>query len=272
LRFLCLDCGHQEFWRCDCMDESKCGLCSDRRRKLIARLVDLGISNRLGSGYTYFLTLNGPGENDHKRWRQGRGGNDRPTCDCHHTWLGVSKGEWNKDESSCWNRLRLALSRLVDGSLTYIGAVEVQNRGVLHRHVVLNSSRVLLPEEVQVLALSAGYGCVLDLQVIRTASKAASYISKYVTKSAGARKELPWVADVVNKETGEVRKMRTTPTFRTWSAAHSWGYTLKGLREIARAQARTRARYLEELSELLGAGSLASEPAGCPQKVAADPP
>ena len=57
---------------------------------------------------------------------------------------------------------------------------------------------------------------------------------KYVTKSSGERKNVPWRADVVDQETGEVRRMDTIPTFRTWSASQSWGYTLKGLREIAR--------------------------------------
>jgi hypothetical protein len=225
--------------------------------------VDLGITDRLGRGYTYFLTLTAAGTNDHRRWRQGKGGAGRPECDCHDN--GMTLGQWNAQESKCWNRLRTALSRLVDGSLTYIGSVEVQERGALHRHVVLNVDRVLLPEEVQAYALAAGYGCVFDLQVINSGQKAAWYISKYVTKSAGARSEVPWVAEVLDQHTGELRTMKTTPTFRTWSAAQSWGFTLKGLREIARVQAQARARYLEELSQLLSedlAGSLAPESAG----------
>lgn len=258
LRSVCLNgCGHQTFWRCDCSDSSKCADCSERRRKLIARLVDMGATDRLGAGYTYFLTLTAPGTEAHRRWRQGKGGNDRPVCDCHDN--GLSLGDWNAQESACWNRLRLALSRLSQGSLTYIGSVEVQARGALHRHLVVNLDRPLLPEEVQALAMVAGYGCVFDLQPIRSAGKAAWYISKYVTKSAGDRKGVPWIADVVDQETGEVRRLHTRATFRTWSSAQSWGYTLKGLREIARAQAQARARYLLELREALAAdaGSLA---------------
>jgi hypothetical protein len=251
LRVVCSDCGHQDYWRCDCSSTAKCPDCAERRRKLVARLVDLGTTNRLGSGYTYFLTLNGPGENDHLRWRQGRGGSDRPVCDCHRVWETSSKGDWNKSESACWNRLRTSLSRLTEGSLTYIGAVETQKRGVLHRHIVLNADRPLLPAEVGSLALAAGYGCVHDLQVITSAQKAAWYISKYVTKSAGDRADVPWRAEVLDKQTGELRMMETLPTFRTWSAAQSWGYTLKGLREIARAQAQARALYLRELAALL---------------------
>lgn len=251
LRVVCGDCGHQDFWRCDCSSAEKCSDCAERRRKLIARIVDLGTTDRLGSGYTYFLTLNAPGEKDHRKWRQGRGGNDRPHCDCHRTFEGVTKGEWNAGESACWNRLRLALSRLSEGSLTYIGSVEVQSRGLLHRHVVLNVDRPLTPVEVGDLALAAGYGCVHDLQPIRSAQKAAWYISKYVTKSAGDRSKAYWRAPVADKQTGEIRVMETLPTFRTWSAAQSWGYTLKGLRDIARAQALARARHLKELEDFL---------------------
>ena len=241
-------CGFEQFWRCDCSSEDRCSLCSERKRKLLARIIDLGITDRLGAGYTYFLTVTSPGTSDHRRWRRG-GGPGRPACSCHDN--GMSLGEWNADQSASWNRLRLALSRLTEGSLTYIGSVEVQKRGALHRHVVLNVDRPLFPEEVQALALAAGFGCVFDLQVINSAQKAAWYISKYVTKSAGARSEVPWIADVLDRSTGELRAMKTAATFRSWSAAQSWGFTLKGLREIARAQASARAMYLRELTELL---------------------
>jgi hypothetical protein len=253
-------CRYQQFWRCDCSSAAKCPDCAERRRRLIARLVDLGTTDRLGSGFTYFLTLSAPGENDHRRWRQGKGGNDRPECDCHRVWEHQRKGDWNAGESGCWNRLRLALSRFSEGSLTYIGSVEVQDgkrrvdgkgRGMLHRHIVLNLDRPIQPGEVQALAMVAGYGCVHDLQVVSSASKAAWYISKYVTKSSGDRNNVWWQGDVADKETGEILRLETVPTFRTWSAAHSWGYTLKGLREIARLQATARARYLSELQQAL---------------------
>jgi hypothetical protein len=246
-------CGHESFWRCDCTSEDRCAPCSERKRRLLARIIDHGITDRLGAGYTYFLTLTAPGQNEHRRWVQGSVRGPRQACECHDT--GVTLGEWNGQESACWNRLRLALSRVAEGSLTYIGSVEVQGRGALHRHLVLNLDRPLFPGEVQALALAAGYGCVFDLQVITSAQKAAWYISKYVTKSAGARSEVPWVRDVVDQETGEIRAMKTTATFRSWSAAQSWGYTLKGLRDIARAQAAARARYLEELAQLLAEDS-----------------
>lgn len=271
LRAVCQDCGHTTYWRCDCSAATKCVDCAERRRKLVARIVDLGTTQRLGSGFTYFLTLSAPGERAHRRWRQGRGGNDRPHCDCHTVWETQQRGDWNSAESSHWNRLRTALSRLTEGSLTYIGSVEVQERGMLHRHVVLNVDRPLLPAEVGQLALTAGYGCVHDLQVIQSASKAAWYISKYVTKSSGDRQNVPWRRPVLDEATGELEVLDTIPTFRTWSAARTWGFTLKGLREIARMQARARAEALRAL----GAG-LDTHTAGnstqTPSLTSSDPP
>jgi hypothetical protein len=130
---------------------------------------------------------------------------------------------------------------------------------MLHRHVVMHVDEPLTAREVGDLALAAGYGCVHDVQVIKSAQKAAWYIAKYVTKSSGDRGNVPWRAEVLDEETGELRVMETTPTFRTWSSAQSWGFTLKGLREIARVQAQARARYLRELVDALesdtGAGS-----------------
>ena len=264
-------CGFEQFWRCDCSSFDKCSLCSERKRKLLARIIDLGITDRLGAGYTYFVTLTAPGNPapDHRRWVQGKKGGGR-SCSC---WdHGLAMGEWNAQESSAWNRLRLALSRLSDGSLTYIGSVETQKRGALHRHVVLNVDRPLFPEEVQELALAAGYGCTYDVQVINSAQKAAWYISKYVTKAAGERSEIPWIADVLDKTTGEIRRMKTTATFRSWSAAQSWGFTLKGLREIARAQAAARAMYLRELTEILESPSAGGVQLSVPATLAQPPP
>lgn len=254
LRVVCGGCGEQEHWRCNVSAESKCSDCAERRRKQLARIVDHGITTRAGKGFIYFLTLTSPGDSEHLQWRQGKGGTDRPPCDCHRVWEERSKGEWNAGESKCWNRLRLALSRLTGGQMAYIGSVEVQKRGMLHRHVVLHAETPLLPSEVGPLALAAGYGCVHDLQPIESASKAAWYVSKYVTKSSGQRGDVPWRADVVDSRTGEVRQLETVPTFRTWSASQSWGFTLKGLREIAQAQAHRREMYLRELETLLAEG------------------
>ena len=265
LRAVCeLGCGYETFWRCDCSSDIRCPPCAERQRLLLARIVDHGITDRLGVGYTYFVTLTAPGENAHLRLFQGKRPAHRPECTCHYGLITLGKAEWNAQESACWNRLNTALRR-IDRAMTFIGAVETQKRGLLHRHLVINTAGPLVHEDVQRLALTAGYGCSVDIEPLQSASKAARYISKYVTKSSGARGDVPWMGDVVDKDTGEVRRLHTTPTFRTWSAAQSWGFTKKGLREIAKLQAQARARYLLELAELLDqekAGSLALQTAG----------
>lgn len=268
LRAICQVCGDQTYWRCNCSASAKCPDCAERRRRLLARLVDLGTTSRMSDGYTYFLTLSAPGENEHRQWVQGKPGPNRPHCDCHRVWETQQRGDWNAEESANWNRLRTALSRFAEGSLTYIGSVEVQERGMLHRHLVINLDRPLLPTDVGQLALTAGYGCVHDLQPIREASRAAWYISKYVTKSSGDRENVPWRADVLDEETGEVQRLETAATFRTWSAARSWGFTLKGLREIARVQAQARAEHLAQLVP----GSPSDSQPQTTVSVGADPP
>ena len=252
-------CGEEQFWRCHVSAEVKCGPCSERNRKLLVRIIDQGLSDRADHGHRYLLTLNAPGDPGHSRYIPGKPGKHGP-CPC---WdHGKTLGHWNAGESACWNRLRLALARFT-GGFAFIGSVEVQQRGALHRHVIVHSPVALLVEDVHALALAAGYGCVMDLQEIRTPAKTAWYISKYVTKSSGQRQEVPWEADVPDRETGEIRRMKTTATYRTWSAAQSWGYTMKDLRERMQLEARRRATYLRELQDLLATatGSLAPEAA-----------
>ncbi len=276
LRVVCRDdgCRHEEFWRCDCRSEEKCPDCAERNRRLLARIVHLGVADRAHRGYTYFATVSAPGTGPHRRWVQVGGSSavkslprDRPECECWRDLERLDKGlaEWNKQESACWNRLRLGLSRLIDDDWAYIGAVEVQDgsrrtdkigRQALHRHIVIHSSRPLLAHEVGDLARAAGYGCVHDLQLLTSPEQVAWYISKYVTKSATKRGEVPWwsTVKVVDRRTGEVTvegPMFTKATYRTWSASRSWGYTLKGLKDVMKVEARARARYLADLGDLV---------------------
>lgn len=255
LRAVCRDgCGHQEFWRCDSYG---CGPCGDLKRRRLHRLVDNGAAIHLSNGFLgYFLTLTAPGSQDHRRWYQGKRPRERQECGCHRH--GMTDGVWNAQESKCWNRLRTALTR--DREVIFAGAVETQHRGMLHRHVLLFSDREMLHEEVQALALAAGYGCVLDLEPVKSVEKAARYIAKYVTKSSGERFAVPW--ERVDPETGELVGKRAT--YRLWSSSRRWGITMREIRAVQSAQARARARYLSELQALLAseAGSLAPESAG----------
>jgi hypothetical protein len=240
LRAVCRNkCEHVEFWRCDSYG---CEPCGEVKRKRLARLVDNGAAIHLGNGMIgYFLTLTAPGTSDHRRWYQGKRPTRRTACECH--LHGESDGSWNAQESACWNRLRTALTR--DRSVIFVGAVETQKRGMLHRHVLLFVEDAMTHGEVQALALAAGYGCVLDLEPVRSAEKAARYISKYVTKASGDRAVVPW--ERLDEETGELIGKRAT--YRLWSSSRRWGVTMREMRAAQAAQARQRAMYLRELVE-----------------------
>lgn len=245
LRVVCRvpSCGHAEQWACGASSESRCRPCSERTRRHYARVIETGLIG--APGFAYFLTLTAPSLEPHRQWVQGTV-KHRPECSCWDN--GLTMGQWNRTESACWNRLRTSLARLV-GGLAYAGAVEAQQRGSLHRHVVIRTSSPLSAREVQGLALAAGYGCVLDLQEIKSAAGMGRYLSKYVTKSAD-RDRVPWEDVRVNRSTGEVI-VHTTPTYRLRSQSQSWGCTMREVRSIASAQARARAHYLRELQALL---------------------
>lgn len=233
-------CGHVEQWACGSPSESRCRPCSERTRRLYARVIETGLAD--AAGHAYFLTVTAPSLEPHRQWVQGQV-RHRPECSCWDN--GLSMAQWNRGESACWNRFRTGLARLV-GDLAYAGAVEAQERGALHRHVVIRSATPLTPQEVQHLALAAGYGCVFDLQVIKSADGIGRYLSKYVTKG-GDREHVPWEDVRVNTVTGEI-SVRTTPTYRLRSQSQSWGCTMREVRAVASAQARARAHYLRELA------------------------
>lgn len=254
LRSVCLNaCGHVEFWRCD---SYACTLCGEVKRRRLARLVNDGAALHLSNGMGgYFVTLTAPGKTPHLRTYQGVKPASRPACHCHEH--GLTDGLWNRRESACWNRLRTALTR--HRRVIFAGAVETQKRGLLHRHLMLFTDRPLTQPEVQALALAAGYGCMVDVEPVRSSAKAARYIAKYVTKSSGERAVVPW--EELDPTTGEVTGKRAT--YRLWSSARAWGVTMREIRSVAAAQARARARYLRELADLLAeeAGGLALDTA-----------
>lgn len=259
-----------EYWRCESYG---CGHCSVAKQRRLQRLVHDGISHQSGTGLVgYFLTLTAPGTKEgHKRWVQGsqhRAGAPRQVCGCEGRLS--SLGLWNRDESKCWNRLRTALVRQV-GSVQFCGSVETQKRGALHRHLVVFTDQPLLFDQVQELALAAGYGCTLDIEPLQSPEKAARYISKYVTKAAGDRAVVPWSSMAVDMDTGEIYERSHRPTYRLWSSSQKWGVTMKAIKAVQAQQARQRAMYLRELTAVLevDAGSLFGSAA---DQGGADPP
>lgn len=264
-----LSCGGVDYWPCNCHRASKCAPCAEKFRRRLARKAEAGLNR--STGRLWLLTTTAPGVNDHARWDPGWARGVRAACGCH---VGVDLAEWNAGASACWNRLRTALRRLYP-DCEYLRSVEVQDgkrrrdgvgRGALHHHTLLwtpgaGSLDVLA---VQDLAESAGYGCVIDLVEIEPGSRRyAYYVSKYVTKSCDARDDVPWKVGVVDEQTGELRRMHTLATFRTWSSSRNFGPTMKALKAAACVQARARAEFLrsltpEELADLRAAGLLSS--------------
>jgi hypothetical protein len=176
-----------------------------------------------------------------------------------------------------------ALRRLSCPGLQFFRGVEVQDgkrrsdgggRGALHFHVLIRSSVPLDELQVQDLALSAGFGCVLDLQEVRSVQQAAAYASKYVSKSADEREDVPWTVEFLDEDTGELEQVHTFATYRAWSASKDWGVTIRELKAVAAEQARKRAEALraawagvpelEELGDVPG-GCLA--PPGAAEEV-----
>jgi hypothetical protein len=115
------------------------------------------------------------------------------------------------------------------------------------------------------LAIAAGYGHSIDLQPLERGSrKAALYVSKYVTKSADARDDVPWWGSFVDESTGEVLEGLTDPTFRTWSQSRKWGTSMAAIRQVERQKFLDhRARVAAELDAFLASqqGNSESPPA-----------
>lgn len=265
VRAVCRDCDQGAYWRCDTY---RCGPCGETKRRRLQRLIEDGSTQHLGKGLRgYFLTLTAPGTADHSVWYQGKRPSRRRQCQCHRH--GLTDGEWNRQESACWNRLRTSLTR--SRTMAYVGAVETQERGLLHRHLVLITDVPLEYSEVQQLALAAGYGCVLDIEPLQSAAKAGRYLAKYVTKSTADRPDVPWTTVHVDHDTGEVTERQRRATFRLWSASHRWGVTMKEIKAVAQAQAAARARYHRELVAAL-ADEQGQADGSQPVSAGADPP
>lgn len=254
LRVVCRSCDALEQWPCGCSSAERCVPCSERNRRRNEQVVFTGLSQR-ETGWSYFLTLTAPGQDEHRQWVHAWNASkgSRPVCDCWDT--GMTLAEWNAGAGGAWNRFRTSLRRHVAG-VEFWRAAEVQERGALHHHAVLWSPAPLDPHQVQALAIAAGYGCVFDIREAKDAAHVARYVSKYVTKGDD-RRRAAWLRTVVNRDTGELEE-RTDATYRTHSQSHGWGPTLKGLRAIARAQAQARARHLEVLAAVL-AGDLVDQ-------------
>lgn len=229
--------------------ESRCAPCASRYRRRVSRLIEAGIgSPRSREGHLYLLTVNAPGDAGHSKWIPGRPGK-HGLCSC-SDFRNEGDGAWNASAGSRWNHLRTSLGDLMDG-IEYVRVVEVQQRGLLHLHIVIWSPEPLSALVVQEKAMTAGFGCVMDLAPLDSAEKTARYLAKYVAKAVDVRTQVPWRREVVDEETGEV-VVKIMPTYRAWSSSRSWPIRMAMLVEASRravAIAAARQREWEEGEE-----------------------
>jgi hypothetical protein len=148
----------------------------------------------------------------------------------------------------------------------YFRAVEVQKRGALHLHVLIVAESAVTVEQLHELALASGFGCVLDLQAVTTTRAVAAYLSKYVSKSADVRGEVPWLK--YDRLTGEI--LSDCATYRTYTTSQRWGCSMGQIRDALRS-ARA-ARSWTGADEGQPAGSAAQPAAPPPPPTPPDPP
>lgn len=246
----------REVWRCSNHRESLCGPCATRYRRRVESVAGEGLWQR--GGFFYLATVTAPGTRPHCK----RAGCDGDGVTCPHERCrctpsgGVSLGDWNPTAGARWNVLRTALAKHYRVRLQYFRAVEVQDgkrrddgegRGALHLHVLVWSPRRLDLRTLRRLAMGAGFGHSVKLDMLTPGSKAAArYVAKYVTKSADDRELVPWIGDLVDPDSGVVYQDQVTPTYRTWSQSAKWGTTMAAIRTAARR------KWLTDETERLG--------------------
>lgn len=237
--YVCRQCDGARLFGCRTSRASQCVDCSDRYKRRLYRIVESGMTGRLGTGHMYFLTLTAPGISRHNR--------HGARCPCTPVG-GVDLAAWNVGAAQCWNRLRTWLKDTYGVEVEYFRAVEIQERGAIHYHVPLWSPVPIDAVALEVAAVRAGFGHQVDLEPVSGGSShVAGYVAKYVTKTADQREGVPWEVDDVDVETGEIRSRQARATYRGYSKSARWGLTMKAIRAALRdqAMARVAADYLE---------------------------
>lgn len=235
LRVVCRGCDYETRWACSGHRASRCKPCAARYRRRVGRVAESGTKRT--TGYQYLLTLTAPGKERHKL-------PDGSWCPCTPAG-GVDLARWNASHSARWNVVRGALRR-DHPSLEFFRGVEVQGRGALHDHAMVWSETPLRRAEVRAVAMRAGFGHSVDVAPAPPGSKrAAYYVSKYVTKAADSRRDVPWWGETVDHETGEVSEGVVAGRYRTWSMSRQWGSTMSMVRREARDWINARNAELE---------------------------
>jgi|GEM_PF-5221281 len=247
----CASCSAEGFIPCGSSRRSRCVACARRYRRRVQALVGTRLE-LVRPGVALVLTVTAPSEKGahckvHRKCEA-----TGPTCElcpCSPEG-GVDLSDWNASLTKRMNRFLSAIKRgeaspKVRGrraalAVEYFQAREVQRRGALHVHVVLvpvaDKSLQLDRKLLKQLAMIHGFGHEVDLQRVGTSehggSKArspvvvAGYLSKYVTKAADLRGDVPWPCPPYG---------RRQAAFRTWIRSQGWGVTMRDVREAAQA-------------------------------------
>jgi hypothetical protein len=261
------------------------------------QLVDLArLRDEQGVFTTLVLTVTAQGDRRHRDLTKP----GAPWCPCTPAG-GVDLAQWNGGIGNRWSRMLETLRRsgLLGEDVEYFRAVEVQDgkrrrdgrgRMALHEHVIIRAKGVVrldaaLVEALRDIAMHHGYGHELRIErpaVSRDgrARLAAWYAAKYVSKATTVRTEVPWrreylgnkhsVAEVVDRETGEVRQVarveeRWTPrTYLTWTASRGWGASMKSVKTAQRVWAQAAAGGVVTLSSTESPNHSTPGPGECP--------
>jgi hypothetical protein len=248
-------CQHSELRLCGNHKAGSCGPCSGRYGRRVRRLAARGMALRT-KDFLSLVTLTAPGASAHLMGKTGR------RCTCTPVG-GVDLAQWNPTASKRWNALLVDVERTFGSRPQYFRAVEVQKRCAIHFHILWRSEFPLTAQALRPLAMRAGFGHEVDVQVLDPRSRAAAaYVSKYVTKSVDSRDEVPWRADRIDKSTGEVHENVLVPArFRAWSSSQRWGCTMAEIRDDMRALA-LRLKLLDQADDdVTPAGGQSSPPA-----------
>lgn len=199
---------------------------------------------------SYFVTLTPIGDRVHCKRRD---------CDrapaCGHELCpctvegGPSLGVWNASHGRRWNHFITSLRRVAP-DVQFMRGCEAQDgkrrtdglgRLGLHDHVIIRSRHALDERLIRRLAIRAGYGHSVSIDEMQAGSqREARYVSKYVSKSADVRWDVPWRALRINVESGEMSWPLVKARYRTWSASRRWGLTMKQVRAEAVLRAKAR--------------------------------
>lgn len=216
--------GEKVLTRCGASSRNKCQPCSQTYRQRVRRIFHSGWQDR-PTDRVYLLTLTAPGESVHYL-------PNGEACPCTPDG-GVSIARWNVEVGQAWTHL-LEYLRREFGEVEYAKGTEPQVRGALHLHVLVRCQADLIAGKptVRRLAIRWGFGHSVDIQAVDCSSKrAASYVAKYVSKTADESINVPWV----DRHTGEIVNGARC---RRWTSSRRWGLTMRQLRQAQADHAR----------------------------------